>query len=280
MTLLRNFGKLVAKTLLYRNGTVHTIKKGPLVGCRYRVSESTGWAALWGKWEEEAQRLYPRLIGSGDIVFDLGANVGLHSLLFAKLSSPSGVVVAFEPFQRNILEIEELIRLNEITTLRIEPKAVSDTNGIVKFHVGKHDKQGSIAGIGCETGEDISVESVTLSDFIKSSGLKPNFIKIDIEGAEGLALHGLESAMAGCSPRFAIDLHTPEQDGLVGAFLLRHNYVAFRLLNGLENGMPRLSRIQNLERTWPAADGIWGTIFAVSSTDEPAIASLKSLVVD
>src|SRR5438034_6125991 len=87
----------VAKTLIYRPGTVTTIRLGPLRGCRYVVGEHSGWAPITGHWECGAQAVYCRFVNAGDIVYDLGANTGLHSLLFSRLVGHRGLVFAFEP---------------------------------------------------------------------------------------------------------------------------------------------------------------------------------------
>src|SRR5262249_44673237 len=89
------------KNILFPKGTIATIRWGRLSGCKYLVSENSGWSPIWGRWEPGAQATYARIIAKGQVVYDLGANVGLHSMLFSMLVGPEGHVYAFEPVQEN-----------------------------------------------------------------------------------------------------------------------------------------------------------------------------------
>jgi FkbM family methyltransferase len=257
--------KRIASEMLYPLGSEATIRLGPLKGCRYVVTEQSGWSPILGRWEPEAQRLYCEMIAPGETVWDLGANTGIHSLLFARLVGPRGRVVAFEPLQVNVHQIERTCKLNNVSNVGIVVKAVSDSSQPAQFHTGRHDKQGSLVGIGSEDGGVVEVQCTTL-DQVAADGGMADFVKIDIEGAESKALNGFTS-VSQSYPTFAIDLHTPEEDIAVGAWLQRNAYRCFRLsdstarANGSTDGI--VNEIPHLDRGWPEPDGIWGTVIAV-----------------
>ncbi len=247
-------------------GSVAKIIIGYLKGYRFIVSENSGWSPIFGRWEPESHKIFVKMIKPGQTIFDLGANNGIHSLLFSKLVGDTGKVFAFEPLADNISEIEKNCALNKIKNIKIVPLAVSDKDGSTSFYLGNLDKQGSIVGIGSQSGKKIDVQLTTLKTFIEKEKVKPDFLKIDIEGAESNALKGFGDLIVDIKPVFFIELHTPEQDKKVGEILQQYNYAAYRLTNKrVENDLniPFLEKIENLNLIYPHADGIWGTILAL-----------------
>lgn len=251
-------------------GSKARILRGPLKGSRFIISNNSGWSPIVGRWEPESQALFQKVIYKGAVVYDLGANNGIHSLLFSQLAGPAGTVYSFEPLGTNCKEVEINAGLNNAKNIRIVNAAVSDKSGKMTFHLGLHDKQGSIVGIGVESGQDITVDVITLDEFMASGNLSPDFIKIDIEGAESLALVGFENSFDNIRPVLFIELHTPEQDRKVGEFLLRHGYIAFRLGSGKYDetlGITDLEKIEDLSLIYPDPKGIWGTILAIHPSE-------------
>lgn len=255
-------------------GSKARILRGPLKGSRFIVSDNSGWSPIVGRWEPESQALFQKIIQKESVVYDLGANNGIHSLLFSQLTGLNGVVYSFEPLGTNCKEIEINARLNNAKNIRVINAAVSDRSGKMIFHLGLHDKQGSIVGIGVESGKDITVDVITLDEFVASGNLPPDFIKIDIEGAESLALAGFENSFTTFKPVLFIELHTPEQDKKVGEFLLRHEYIAFRLGPGKYEEtlrLPDLEKIEDFSLIYPDPRGIWGTILAMHPSSKEKI---------
>lgn len=264
MTLFTKIRQAVQRTI-WPYGTVARIQRGYLKGYRFMVSENSGWSPILGRWEPESHRVFARLIKPGQTVFDLGANNGIHSLLFSKLVGSGGKVFSFEPLPENIAEIEKNISLNSISNIRIIPAAIGDQDGETTFFLGHFNKQGSIVGIGSQTGKQVPVKLMTLKTVIAKERANPDFIKIDIEGAESSALLGFGELISKIRPVFFIELHTPEQDEKVGKILQQYNYEAYRLTEKhIENdrGIPYAEKIKNLNLPYPQPDGIWGTILA------------------
>ena len=271
--------KRTLQRIIYPLGSTATVLRGPLRGCRYVVTAQSGWAPILGRWEPDAQRLYVCIVGSGEVVWDLGANTGIHTLLFSRLAGDSGAVVAFEPLQVNVREIERTCALNSARNVSVVDKAVSDRSGFAIFHTGRHDKQGSLVGIGSENGHRIEVDCITLDQALHTRRA-PDFLKIDIEGAESQALAGFNPEPCRY-PSFAIDLHTPAEDVAVGRWMERHGYRMFRLVDdvarrqGISGAV--LSDIRNPRAGWPNKDGVWGTIVAVHAARPEKLAAVEAL---
>jgi FkbM family methyltransferase len=244
--------------LLFPIGTNQKILIGPLKKYKYKISPNSGWAPILGRWEPHLQELFSKIIQQGNTVFDLGANIGIHTLLAAKLVGENGKVVAFEPFKDNIEELNSNLKMNNLNNFIIAPYAVSNTNGKAIFNIGLHNKQGSLFDIGNKSGKEIEIETITLDEYINKTGNLPDFIKIDIEGAESSALEGFEKNIIKSWPTMIIELHTSEQDKKVGEFLKKIGYIGWRIC---ENNKLKLAKIKNFDLTYPDPDGIWGHVF-------------------
>jgi len=139
-------------------------------------------------------------IRPGDIVFDVGANVGLYAVFIAKAVGKGGRVVAFEPEHLSRERLKENIRLNYFENVLIMNDALGrekskrflkpDKNFASGANVIFENKEGSEAA----GGEEIIVTSGDM--LIKEKALPiPNAIKIDVEGMEDEVLAGLESTL-------------------------------------------------------------------------------------
>lgn len=137
--------------------------------------------------EPEEQAIMRRFVRSGDIVFDIGANIGLHAALLSRLVGETGRVVAFEPNLELIPSLQKTIA--QMNNAVLYPYALSDeaTSSVlfVPLHspdVGSlgdwtQDEYGSVHTIACQ--------QQRLDDLIEAEALPhPDFIKCDVEGAE------------------------------------------------------------------------------------------------
>lgn len=140
--------------------------------------------------------VFQRLLRPGDTVIDLGANIGIYTLLAAKIIGPSGSVWAFEPDPRNFALLTKNIQENGYTQITAVQKAVSHQSGFVSLfrspiNWGDHRLLPSP-----DHQEMVHVESVTLDDYPPLKTTRVHAIKMDIQGAEGLALQGMVRLLA------------------------------------------------------------------------------------
>ena len=156
--------------------------------------------ALDGAWQE-MRFLLRDLVVPGDVVFDCGAHHGTTAVLFALRAGPRGQVTAFEPHPGNVRIIEENLRLNRLSTVRIEPKAIGARPQIVQLR----DRSNAAVAFGSRT-RGFPVEMTTLDEYAAATGVRPTFVKIDVEGYEADVLKGATTVLAGL-PKLSIELH-------------------------------------------------------------------------
>ena len=162
--------------------------------------------ALSSTWEEDTTKLFEKVVKKGDIVVDMGANVGYFTLLSAKLTGENGKVFSFEPNPKNFEYLSKNIKINNYTNVTAEQKAISNSSGKIKlfncpYDTGHHtinQQEGIEAYRLGRTGEvsSIDIEAVTLDEYMKNKSDKVDVIKIDVEGAEALAFMGMKDILA------------------------------------------------------------------------------------
>lgn len=142
----------------------------------------------WMQYEVMLSLLYHRFVKPGDAVIDGGANAGLHSAPLAALVGPTGIVHSFEP---NPIVAENLKQRLKGKSAIVHQKALSNFPGSVSFLVNREKSALShISYLHDKGDEGIIVEAVCLDDIISDRPI--SFIKLDLEGADFLALQGAE----------------------------------------------------------------------------------------
>src|SRR5262249_12072886 len=118
--------KRIAKALYFRPNTVHRIRFGPLRGMIYKVDETTGLSAWYSGGERDHQNFCKKLVRDGDVVIDVGANWGVHSLYLSRLVGPSGMVIAFEALPEDMCNLQWHVNANHCSNVKIVRKAASE----------------------------------------------------------------------------------------------------------------------------------------------------------
>jgi FkbM family methyltransferase len=195
-------GKTLRKVLsIVPKNWVVPILQGPLKGTRWIVGAQLH--GMWlGSFEVEKQHAISKMLRPGQAFYDIGANAGFYTLLGSKIVGPSGKVVAVEPLPRNVDVLRKHLSINGISNVRVVEKAVSDKNGKAKFI-----EQGYLESRLDEKGS-LDVEATTFDRLIEETRLPPDFVKVDIEGAEVDLLRGAKTALRKYRPVFFMAIHS------------------------------------------------------------------------
>ncbi len=165
-----------------------------------------------GAYEPHVVESMTRHIKPGSVAYDLGANAGYLTLIMSTMAENSGQVVAFEPNTTNFDALNANLEDNGIKNVITNNRAISDTTGELTFASFDYSLVGHIATD--ETPDDARlsvVQAVSLDDLIFNEGFpKPDFIKIDVEGAEEKVIHGADRVLREHRPIILAEIR--EQD--------------------------------------------------------------------
>jgi len=221
-----------------------------------------GWhVALFGTYEPELREILKVVLPSGGVAVDVGANVGWHTLLMARLVGDSGRVFAAEANPSVRKSLEDNLKLNRFGQVQVLPYAIAATEGTVDFHGPEADDAGSGDGhVVTVTANSrpwlIRVESRPLDAIFLASPLtRLDLIKIDVEGFEWPVFQGAEQTISQFRPHiiFEYNAEYAHRGGgtpaLLDAYFQKHQYRLFAL------GRTWAEAVQL--RNWPQCADIW-----------------------
>jgi FkbM family methyltransferase len=157
---------------------------------------------FWGGYEIEYCRVWKKLVKRSRVIFDVGANVGVYSLLAAR-TNPAASIHAFEPAPAVLQTLRQNILLNGISNIRLNPLGVSSTSGtgLLRDNRGSDGSNGGMnflvnRDVEPEKNEDLRIPIVSLDDYCEEEEIQHiDLLKMDIEGGEFEALVGAEKLL-------------------------------------------------------------------------------------
>ena len=157
-------------------------------------------------YEPEELDLLRKCLKPGANFLDIGGNIGYFTIIAAKHVGPLGKVIAFEPEPHNFEILRRNVELNKLRNVMIENYAAVDqektlTLYLSSYNFGDHrifdSDDDSIENLGHRQ-QSIDVQGVCLDEYLREKGFSPDFIKIDVQGAEKAVLSGLVRTLAEC----------------------------------------------------------------------------------
>lgn len=212
----------------FPEGSVVKVRQGCASGLlwkRYHRYVNGYWI---GHYELSMQQALARELKPADTFFDVGANAGFFTLIAARIIGPHGQCVAFDPSPENCASIREQMQLNGFQNCTVLQEAIADCEGTAAFSFAT---PGSAMGhLGASRpGEcHLKVQTMSLDGAAKRFG-RPNFVKMDIEGAEIQAMRGARQMLRDVRPIWLIELHGAECQRSVQRVLREANYAFFGL---------------------------------------------------
>jgi FkbM family methyltransferase len=204
---IRAFAKSCIVLLLGRGTRPRKIVRGLAAGYRICVSPVDRLGYLLGTAEPHLQRIIKEHVAVGDTVYDIGANVGYVSLSLSKSVGPAGRVIAFEPVPQNVDDFRETIDVNQINNIQLLDFAASDQSGDAVIRIAENLSTASMVWHRKNpSATELTVRTVQIDQLVEAGDLSyPSFVKIDVEGAEGLVLKGMQRTLAAAMPVLFIE---------------------------------------------------------------------------
>jgi FkbM family methyltransferase len=179
-----------------------TIKHGVAAGLKFNAGAYNLDTAL-GTYEMPVQETLAQYLKLGDIFYDIGANVGFFTIVAAKLVGSSGQVYAFEPEAENMATLQHNARINGFTHINAIAKAVSRTTGQGELLLADYCGGHTLAKVGSRSAARnvVSIDVISIDDLLSQNEIEPpQFVKIDVEGAEIDVLYGMTQTIQEYQP--------------------------------------------------------------------------------
>lgn len=227
-----------------------TPKLGPARGLSLHLNLASGLEDGYytGEYDHGIANRLSRLIEPDMVVWEFGVFVGYYTVMFAKWVGPAGKVIAFEPNPDNRARAEKNIAANKFPNVRFMPYAIGapigETDFVVNSNTNSH-LPGVYVGSNLDDYERnvekrervMRVRCASPDDLLAEGDIPPpNFIKIDIEGAELLALPHMRRVCNQAKPAICLELHNPECDRAAWEFAAEVGYhIASLDTGGIDN---------------------------------------------
>jgi FkbM family methyltransferase len=152
-----------------------------------------------GAFEYGALQFAHKVLEKGDVFIDVGANIGLYTLLASEAVGANGRVFSFEPSDWARSRLSENIQLNRCGNVSVFSSLVSDKNGIMPFHICADDAYNSIGDAPMRLVKEVrKIQSITLEQFCADRQISNvSMVKIDTEGADMLVVKGMGGVLRG-----------------------------------------------------------------------------------
>jgi FkbM family methyltransferase len=163
-----------------------------------RLTESVGRNLFLSGCKEPNEFAYlDKVIKPGMVFLDLGANIGLHTILASRRVGSKGTVIAVEPSSREFRRLQANVKLNRLKNVILLNIAASDSRSTATLHIADENNPGQntlgdfiYPGV-IESGTE-HVELNSVDNIISEFNIKHiDIVKMDIEGHEFFALHGM-----------------------------------------------------------------------------------------
>jgi FkbM family methyltransferase len=209
-----------------RHGPLFVLKSDNTIG-RSLIS--------YGEWTEAEISVLRQLVRPRDCIVDIGANVGVHTVAFAKAVAPGGYVVAFEPQPRVFHLLSANVTINGLSNVRLFPAACAAQPGSLWFPELDYTREANFGAFKLDDARAVRGKTVqpigqqvpilTLDDAYDLPTLR--LLKIDVEGMELDVLKGAEKTIRRCRPALYVENEKPDLSEPLLRAIIDLGYVAY-----------------------------------------------------
>jgi FkbM family methyltransferase len=199
----------------------------------YQIENEVFWSGLTSGWEKESIKLWMKLCETSEVIFDIGANTGIYSLM-AKCIRPDASVYAFEPVARVFTKLKENIALNRYDIIPVK-KAMSNTDGVAIIYDTSTEHTYSVTVNKNLNAKEIDVvetkiETITMDSFIREKNIKKiDLIKIDVETHEPEVIEGFSEYISRFQPSILIEILNNDIGEKISKMIQHLDYLYFNI---------------------------------------------------
>jgi FkbM family methyltransferase len=179
---------------------------------------------LYGEYSEGEIILFQQLLAADDVVVEVGANIGAHTVWFGKHTSGGGAVVAFEPQRLIFQTLCANVALNNLTNVLTFQQAVGDSRGVVQVPVLDPRTSHNFGALPLGPEQNAPGDEVPLAPLDDLVLERCRLLKVDVEGMELAVLRGARETIERCRPLLYVENDRSEKSTDLAAFITSLGY--------------------------------------------------------
>lgn len=207
-----------------------TLPGDAVVRLQYR--ETLGLSSLlYGTFEKAELNFASRFLKSGDHAFDIGANIGIFSVVMGQATARTGCVIAFEPVPANTERLKLNLERNHLKNVKLQPIALGRNEANLEIHLAEDAAYHSFGVVEkhFRSSQVLTVRVRRLDDVWREIGApKVALIKIDVEGSEDDVLQGGMECLTSCKPIVLIEANTQDHLSYLQKRFFELNFICFK----------------------------------------------------
>ncbi len=218
-------------------------KTGPMLFNKFDIYVG-GSLAKYGEFSVGEQALFQSIVHPGELVVEVGANIGAHTVELARLVGPEGEVHAFEPQRIVFQTLCANLALNQLTNVRASQAAVGMQAGTLLVPAIDPATRANFGGVSLQNvaaGEPVPLVTLDSLDFPAC-----HFLKVDVEGMEVDVVKGARRTIDTYRPLMYLENDRDERSQELLGLVLGMNYAVYWHLPRLFNPANFLGEQENI----------------------------------
>ncbi|MBT7772019.1 MAG: FkbM family methyltransferase, partial [Rhodospirillales bacterium] len=200
---------------------------------------------LYGEYSASETTLFQHFVQPASTVLDVGANIGVFTIALARLVTPTGAVLAFEPQQAVFDVLSTNVEANFLTNVTLHQVGVGRDLGTLNVPALDYDVPGNFGGVELSgiTDKGTPVDVITIDSLDLAAC---NFIKIDVEGMESEVIAGAADTIRKLRPVIFIENDRKQKSAEIIEALFDLNYRIYLHLASLYNATNFFKNTENV----------------------------------
>jgi len=184
----------------------------------------------YGEYCDSEITIINQIIKKGDVILDIGANIGLMTIPFSKMVGQNGRVISYEPQPEIYRILCGNIAINNLTNVDANNLAVGDNNNPLFIPKIDYTKSNNFGGISLQNSGETKINQIKIDDLSLD---KLNFMKIDVETMELNVLNGSYYSIKKHRPVIYVENDRKEKSPDLLEFLLSESYNCYWHISNL-----------------------------------------------
>ena len=236
--MIKNIVKQILVFIFGDKNRLMKMRNGLFKGIKIEINFKNQLALIFCSPEIHLQEILKKYVTKNAVVFDIGANIGYVSIAMSRLVGDNGKVFSFEAIPSTAERCSRNLEFNACDNVRLINKALSAECKKVEFRIPDSGDTHPMASMVWHKNMSnvviLEVDSIAIDLDEQFKSLTPSFLKIDVEGAEGQVVLGMQHMISRCLPIIFIECSIAGRH-IVWDLLKSLNYKCYQALNiGIE----------------------------------------------